>query len=693
MVLSPTHASASHTAELNVGANVSLSMLEYYLFTFVRFPLAMPNQSAQQAHESQQGGRSSKRQGEAVTGQKSHQPQQHAQNFSNFSGASGIYQTKSTSLPYGEALYLHIFKGYLRHYLPHQNARRPFLGFTDLERDSELFLRIVIEFWLEGSNVATTTAMATQRVQHQRLRHQQQPGMDSVWDLDVSYDAAQSGWGSQYDSPPTQVQRGIRHLVSHLVSDPGIAQAVTGGRFGRSASSSRHRSTLASSEPSVSTAAAQAGRVSPSGTTGGAHSWPLSPAITASQQPFYNYIRSAFRSGAVHISNSVFFTALKAWLVWLEPWNVVLRNCMPTASNFSATQAKDFLINTVSAGVTGQGRGESQSVVIVPKVTSRSKYTKEWEPYIAANLHLYTVPLAIFLRRARELDFSSREFRRSLRVVQCVFRVFSPLVMDAINRLLGGLAEPSSLHPLSGLVARHEQLLGEFCPPKQQGRLNVSSCATDVHNLLEEMYLQHKKTVRELDFFDRIASKLESLGGYGEKGDEVALGKLVAQARSIVGFPPDYEVLPREMKHGMVGVDGTTVAVSVTQPERVNGLFLTEKGREQIMSGTVQCSALDVPYLGDPMTARARSFEIPFLVRWTVAASNWLNRKLGLVQFPETEEVGTAAMGNNTSALLLQLVKEGEESRNSWIRINLRFLADYRNILFFAFVGMIWKAF
>ena len=71
-----------------------------------------------------------------------------------------------------------------------------------------------------------------------------------------------------------------------------------------------------------------------------------------------------------------------------------------------------------------------------PRFDAASKYTPEkWEPYVAANLHLYTVTLSIFLKRAKEFDFSTVHFDKSLGYIQRVLRVFSPALVKKIHKV------------------------------------------------------------------------------------------------------------------------------------------------------------------------------------------------------------------------------------------------------------------
>ena len=726
---------------------VSLSMLEYYLVHFVRFAAVGQGQpvAATAAAAAPARGMPSTSASAAATAAtatpadpgRAPNAQSSSSSYGSGGGAGsgiqrhtysppGSYGSGGGSIPYGEQVYMHLLSSYLKRYLSHSDPMEPSGGgsptsqglpsslapparsFPSLSREAEFFLRLILELWLDGSNsageAAPTTSEALRRLPRVHHRGGGEPMTPSSplpemtgpdIGLDRSADLADLGWDAraQYAAPSLLVRRGLRALVKHVVSDPGLGNAVAGGAAytsqlsrGVAGALKRGKASLRSSpltggaaagSPTESNAA-EAVSTDPGG-------WCLTPAMTAFQAPFYNFVRMNLRHAPVHVPDSAFYSAMLSWLVWLEPWNVSVRKNRAVGNNFSSpTNAKKFLMGTVSSGAAGgrAGRVDSYtSAITSPKASSASKYTKEWEPYIAANLHLYTVPLAIFLRRARELDFSHREFHRSLGHIQKVFRVYTPEVVASIDALL---ARQSSL---VGMAAQHERILGEFCPPRVSEGL--SSCYQDMHNLLEEIFLQHRKRVNEEGMFEKFEAMIERLGGV--RGDEHALDKVLGHAKNIANLPSDYNVLPGEKKGGrghgasLIGSNRFDEA----KPERVDGGFLTEAGRQQIMMGTRKCSAIDVFPLGDTLYARTKSYELPFLVFWTVQASEWLNKRLGLV--PEHIETAVPADISVSAAQMLRLFREGENSRKVIFRFNLRFLADYRNIILILISKMIFN--
>ena len=112
-------ASTNDKGEKSSPPMVMLSMLEYFLFMFIRYPLAAPSVPAKQ---------------QAVPTYR------------------GVPIPHRNAEHYGEAVYYYLFYEYLRHFIPCRKAQNHFSGFHVFSRPSELFLRTVIELWIEGQN-------------------------------------------------------------------------------------------------------------------------------------------------------------------------------------------------------------------------------------------------------------------------------------------------------------------------------------------------------------------------------------------------------------------------------------------------------------------------------------------------------------------------------------------------------------
>jgi hypothetical protein len=258
--------------------NVLLSMLEYYLFLFLRFPLSSPER--------------------VITGSTTSSiPGVHLHRVQSNTGPSSSARISRES--FGEAIYYHIFRRCMRHFLPYEtedNRRSIALSGNIQSNESELYLRLMIAFWLESRSRLTPTAIVVQSMLERR-RHRNGFTNDdvpssttSLLDLNTSYDLTQTA--GKYDPLPTQVHKCLRTLIIHAILDPVVD---------RNNLDYSTRGTFATTN----------------------EKWCMSSCMTILQQPVYNYIRTTFRFAPIHSSSeSSFYGALNIWLIWLEPWNV-----------------------------------------------------------------------------------------------------------------------------------------------------------------------------------------------------------------------------------------------------------------------------------------------------------------------------------------------------------------------------------
>lgn len=538
----------------NASPDVLLSMLEYYLVMFIRYPLAAPELKNPNS-----------------------------------------YSSRKLEV-YGESVYFELFQQYANYYIPTRVPQGAFNGFTSPNRPSEMFVRTIIAFWLEGQNQPATTSDSVKSLQ-ERIGY-------TTFDLNSSFDLVYT----LFKPISSQIIRCIHKVVNRIVSDGAIADLAKDISEG-----------YKGPNPDILC---------------------MSPIMTILQQPFYNHIRNVFRYASLHNNPNQFYSAFNDWLVWLEPWNTEY----PT---------KGGKFNSMSRSQNAKAPRSIQ--VVYPKANQRSKYKPYWESYIASNLHFYTVPLAIFLRRSRELDFSPNLYQKSLNIVKRVLRVYTPEVVSVINRLLkerNGLGAPTS--KFAAMVKNHEKNLGPFAPPPNP--LSLASCQDDMKNLLEEISLQHTKKIESLDFLSRTFASLLGSGAY--LGEEKELHVLLNQAKMVVGFPKDYEVVPKSKKSGSSNAyDLGSDALDRT----AEGSF-SNAGRSKVVNGVVKCNPEDIAFMGDRMNAKVQSHEIAFLVFQSVKLSNYLNTYFGLQESNEDAD-------DDALSLLPR-------------RINLRFFADYRNLIF-----------
>lgn len=159
---------------------ISLSMLEYYLVVFIRYPLAPPPSQPQPAPTK--------------------------------SIRSGVpIPSPSRAEPYGEAVYYELFQEYTDYYVPSTLPQGQSSGFAPLRRPSELFVRIAVELWLEGQHALLPTA-------HVVKTFLERPGVKPQVDLNDSFDLVRT----KYNPPPFQISRCFHKLVARAVSDGAL---------------------------------------------------------------------------------------------------------------------------------------------------------------------------------------------------------------------------------------------------------------------------------------------------------------------------------------------------------------------------------------------------------------------------------------------------------------------------------------
>jgi hypothetical protein len=246
-------------------AAVELTMLEYYLFLFVRFPLSNTTWS--------DGDRPS--------------------------------SSSSSSPCYGRRVYRHLLAGYIEYYLPRGGGRRP--SFRD--RTSELFLRLIVELWMEGPNVAPTTLDATSR--RSRVRASSSTTTTTSFREDDptlrdSLELARPVHPHVVVSPPSQVMDGVLTLVRHLVSSMSLREMVheTSGALQRRQREEREGD-LRICDDGVDE--------DNDGFGGGIRDdvpWPLPPALEVVQPSAYNYIRLGLACGSIHDRTSMFHAGM-----------------------------------------------------------------------------------------------------------------------------------------------------------------------------------------------------------------------------------------------------------------------------------------------------------------------------------------------------------------------------------------------
>ncbi len=265
---------------------LNLSLCEYYLISFCRFPLVLGKMNQ----------------------------------VNKKSSTSGTNRSRQSGLPFGEKVYFHLLRDYIKYFFPHEYdeaSDRVHIASTHLSvaktKTKEFFVRAMVGYWLEKHAYTNTKdAMANSSLD--------EAGLESCYDLAQLLPVADmwnlsNNVGGQtrqtYEAPPKQAQRSIKILVEHLVCDPAIinyCRRDLGKQVGSGV-----------------------------GSEADTNYWPISPQQSIIQPSLYNYIRTGLRYGPIHVSRSSFYASMDLWLMWLEPWNVQ-RKLFGTSKNFEQFQ-------------------------------------------------------------------------------------------------------------------------------------------------------------------------------------------------------------------------------------------------------------------------------------------------------------------------------------------------------------------
>ena len=145
------------------------------------------------------------------------------------------------------------------------------------------------------------------------------------------------------------------------------------------------------------------------------------------------------------------------------------------------------------------------------------------------------------------------------------------------------------------LVEAHASSLGAYSQAALVGRFDLASMQTDARNLLEEVYMQHRKTVSKRGFFDRLEARIEGCFSYlglveASTGKERKIQQLVEKAKLIANLPAEYHIVPFEGVGSIGGLANSSGRESIGQNQRIwaNGV-LTEHGKAQVISGETVC--------------------------------------------------------------------------------------------------------
>mmetsp|Transcript_14584 Transcript_14584/g.21982 ORF Transcript_14584/g.21982 Transcript_14584/m.21982 type:complete len:924 (-) Transcript_14584:68-2839(-) len=396
---------------------LSLDMFSFYLVCFLRYPLSGDILRSPYSH----------RQPSSVDAVAL------GRFFSSASDVHGVYRMLSSAPSARGNAYLSLLQRYLHLYLPsrvhtaergsHYEDSGPIN--TQLSRKGELFLRLLIDFWVDSISIArfsfdklpmfkdmmrrqALTAPATNALDNLA------PGGGSVGSsgygsrlLMTQHEVDQAYWGAagnpsahytapvkctdvaflESSTPTTSTLQCVYIVVSHVLSHiPEESLRYLG----------HGAASLRTDDMGASAASAL----------------PLPHAVQLLQQPVFDLLRSLLHRGD-GLDRDKFLLVGKIWHLWLTPWKLCAAK---------KTRESNITTRTLTRAVS--------------RVTESADEMLKWRTYIAANLHFYTTLLAIFLKSLAMWDIGSNF--HCLYLLDVTLQIYTPWVVNSIDTLSMG---------------------------------------------------------------------------------------------------------------------------------------------------------------------------------------------------------------------------------------------------------------
>jgi hypothetical protein len=413
----------------------------------------------------------------------------------------------------------------------------------------------------------------------------------------------------------------------------------------------------------------------------------LTPALALLQPQVFEFLRLTFNTCSLRGNSTAFALAVELWLLWLQPWTArgILNGGSPASggkrrSSVGVSLVESFALHHSDHHTGGGGVAASVNL-------------RAWRGYVTGSSLMYTLLLASFVRRARDLSFVEERqpgeigvgarLSPNVSLVERVLQVFSPDLIFILDACRDGTGCTSAL-------------LASVSAPLPA----LSSFRGDACSLLEEMAAQSRDSEKH-----GVLTKTIGLVSTGVTKFKHAVGtdttsaqeRIAAAARLIFDIPQNWAPTstPAADESGEAALGAGSMV-----PER-KSVFLTAAGRQQIAQGRRVCSKVEASYIGDPMLRPTETYEIAWLAHKLVTLSMHLNRRYGL----DTRRSGSSP----TSRDYLSIYEDERPSEaiirgrmwaesvappkhilgvDVYLRFNLRFLADYRNLLFIVLASL-----
>uniref|UniRef100_A0AAV1T9P0 Sphingomyelin phosphodiesterase 4 n=1 Tax=Peronospora matthiolae TaxID=2874970 RepID=A0AAV1T9P0_9STRA len=495
---------------------------------------------------------------------------------------------------------------YLRAFLPDtsRGVKSRFHG--KLLKDSNLFLHILIEFWLRQNLIsfsnepvgASTAAPGVFRP----------PPSSNM--LASPFAAVYTS--TSYMAPSDDLLSSLLLAIIYLLSDSFFPAPLAGDATNRS----------------------QGGETGMIAGSGGAY---LSRSVTLLRPPLYAFFRLVFSRASIGLSPRAFIAIVDVWLAYIQPWH-----CRSWMDSRDPTSPEP-------AGFSADGN-------------TPTGYTPAWESYVLANYHFYTTLLGAFVERAKELDFSA-DNERNLEIVDRVMSMFNSDLLALLRRASLHLekCQPFAIPFGQNHDVYRSRTHGESysTSAKTKSTTDVSLTATQAHVLTfycKSLGIEctpvplHDSFHRDAErLFDKlwvaVATDASTTSSPADLYKNVSAVFRASDTKTVDGVAEQVQRLSRMLRrvfeisdayvastaHSRSSATSTGSSMESLAPNRDKKLphLLSREGVFQLQHGMRLCSADTAQYIGDPMLRPICSYEVVWLVRLSYRVSTWLNAKFG----------------------------------------------------------------
>ncbi|CAI5714368.1 unnamed protein product [Hyaloperonospora brassicae] len=491
---------------------------------------------------------------------------------------------------------------YLRAFLPDTNRGVKSRFHGKLLKDSNLFLHIMIEFWLRQNLISFSDEPVGASSEAPGDCQPPPPSNTLVSPFAAVYTS------TSYMAPSDDLLSSLLLAIIYLLSDSFFPAPLAGD----------------------ATSGSQGGGTGMIAGSGGAY---LSRSVTMLRPPLYALFRLVFSRAPIGLSPRAFMAIVDVWLAYIQPWH-----CRSWMDSRDPTTA-----------CLGSRADEA----------TQTGYTPVWESYVLANYHFYTTLLGTFVERAKELDFSAGD-ERNLEIVDRVMSVYNADLLALLRRaslhlekcqpfaipfgLNRGVSRPrtdTSLKTKStadvSLTATQAHVLTFYCKSLGIECTPVplhDSFHRDAERLFDKLWAavatSASTTSSSADLYQNVSAVFRASD---TKADDEVVEQVQRLSRMLRRVFEISDAYVASTAHSRLSATGTGGGVESFAPSRDKKLphLLSREGVFQLQHGMRLCSADTAQYIGDPMLSPICSYEVVWLVRLSYRVSTWLNAKFGFV--------------------------------------------------------------